>query len=71
VIETSQGDARRTYVGNAVYPSIQSVFGDNFAAKITGMIIDETAVDIKRLLLDQNYLNQQVNDAYNMLLSAS
>lgn len=57
MIETSQGDARRTYVGNAVYPSIQSVFGDNFAAKITGMIIDETAVDIKRLLLDQNYLN--------------
>ena len=47
------------------------MFGDNYAAKITGMIIDETAVDIKRLLQDQAYLNQQVNDAYNMLLSAS
>jgi len=39
-------------VGNAVYPVIQRVFGDQYAAKITGMVIDETAVDIKRLFHD-------------------
>lgn len=45
-------EERRNMVGNAVYPVIQRVFGDQYAAKITGMVIDETAVDIKRLFHD-------------------
>lgn len=55
VLETTQGDERRNLVGNAVYPVIQRVFGDQYAAKITGMVIDETAVDVKRLFHDQSY----------------
>jgi len=68
--QVTNQDDRRSFVGNAVYPQILSILGEAYAGKITGMIIDESAVDIKRLLLDQGYLNQQVNDAYYMLLNA-
>lgn len=62
-------DARRNYVGNAVYPCIMAVLGDQQkASKITGMIIDERVVKIGLLLTDFEYLNKQVNDA-NALLS--
>lgn len=67
VLESSQGDERRNAVGNAVYPVIQRVFGDQYAAKITGMVIDETAVDVKRLFHDQSYFQKHVNDAYALL----
>lgn len=63
-------EARRQYVGNAVYPVISAVLGDSLAGRVTGMIIDENVVDTKRLLTDVDYLNQQVNEAY-LLLSMS
>jgi hypothetical protein len=52
-------EARRTFVGNAVYPVILNVFGNDqtLAGKLTGMIIDENAVNIALLLQDQNYLS--------------
>lgn len=55
VLENSSADERRNLVGNAVYPVINSVFGEQYAAKITGMVIDETAVDVVRLFHDQDY----------------
>jgi hypothetical protein len=54
-------------VGNAVYPAINSVLGEQLAGKITGMIIDENAVNIQMLLSDQSYFNKNVNDAYVLL----
>jgi len=54
-------------VGNAVYPVISAAIGDALAGRVTGMIIDENVVDIKRLLGDVDYLNQQVNEAYHLL----
>jgi len=39
-------------IGNAVYPAIVAVLGDSFASKITGMIIDENAVDLPMLMTD-------------------
>jgi len=67
VLDTTGGDERRNLVGNSVYPVIQRVFGDQYAAKITGMVIDETAVDVKRLFHDQGYFQKHVNDAYALL----
>jgi len=60
VLKTVQNaDDRRTFVGNAVYPAILNVFGGDqtLAGKLTGMIIDENAVNIALLLQDQHYLN--------------
>jgi len=62
-------EARRSFVGNAVYPMIQEAIQDaNLVGRVTGMIIDETVVQINRLLSDQSYFNQQVNEAYKLLL---
>lgn len=62
-------EARRSFVGNAVYPMIQEAIQDaNLVGRVTGMIIDETVVQINRLLSDQQYFNQQVNEAYKLLL---
>jgi hypothetical protein len=60
-------EARRQFVGNAVYPVISAALGDSLAGRVTGMIIDENVVDTKRLLTDVDYLNQQVNEAYLLL----
>jgi len=54
-------------IGNAVYPAIMGVLGDSFASKITGMIIDENAVDLPMLMTDQTYFNKNINDAFVML----
>ena len=54
-------------MGNAVYPAINSVLGDQLAGKITGMIIDENAVNIPLLMSDQAYFNKNINDAYALL----
>jgi hypothetical protein len=42
-----------------VYPVILNAFGNDqtLAGKLTGMIIDENAVNIALLLQDQNYLS--------------
>lgn len=37
---------RRQMIGNSVYPAIVAVVGEQFASKITGMIIDENAVNL-------------------------
>jgi hypothetical protein len=36
---------RRNFVGNNVYQIIQNAFGQDHAGKITGMLIDENAVN--------------------------
>jgi len=59
--------SRRQVIGNAVYPAINSVLGESYASKITGMVIDENAVDLVRLMQDQAYFNKNVSDAYTLL----
>jgi len=58
---------RRMMIGNSVYPAIMAVVGEQFASKITGMIIDENAVDLQMLMTDQTYFNKNINDAFVML----
>jgi hypothetical protein len=41
--------------------------GEAFAGKITGMVIDETAVRQQMLLSDPQYFNKIVFDAYKLL----
>jgi hypothetical protein len=37
---------KRNYIGNSIYPVIEEKTGEVFAGKITGMLLDETVVDI-------------------------
>jgi Poly-adenylate binding protein, unique domain len=40
-------DDKKQFVGNAVYPEIEAAFGHDVAGKITGMLLDENAVNFK------------------------
>ena len=56
-------EARENFVGNSIYNAIYEAFGENEAPTITGMILDESAVDYKQLLTDPNYFVNKVNEA--------
>jgi len=58
---------RKQWVGSLIYPVILKHVGDSLAAKITGMVIDETAVNLPMMLNDQVYFNKNINDALNLL----
>lgn len=61
-------DDRRSFVGNAVFPLISSVCGQ-LSSKVTGMVIDESAVDVKKLLTDGVFFNTKVQEAVMLLQS--
>jgi hypothetical protein len=65
-----KGEERSNFVGNHIYSVIQQAYGDNYAPRITGMLIDEKAVIFKLLLTDNNYFRERVNEAYNLLMSS-
>ena len=59
---------KKNFIGNAIYPQIQTVLGEQHAGKITGMLLDESVVEVDRLLKDQRYLTEKVYEAYNLIL---
>jgi hypothetical protein len=50
-----------------IYQQIDAVLGNSYSGKITGMLLDEKVVDIANLLKDQQYLNQKVFEAYQLI----
>ena len=59
-------DARKNFVGNAIYPFIQQRFGD-LTGKITGMLIDEKLVNFTQLLTDPQYFTNKCYEAEQLL----
>ena len=51
-------------IGNAIYNAIVDTVGQNFAGKITGMVIEENAVNQQMMFTDNNYFNNNINNAY-------
>ena len=66
--QMQSADDRRSFVGNAVFPLINAVCGPA-SSKVTGMVIDESAVDVKKLLSDQSFFNTKVQEALQLLQS--
>ena len=46
-------EEKRQFIGNAIYPQIALSTNENIAGKITGMLLDESVVEIDKLLKDQ------------------
>jgi hypothetical protein len=69
-LETLQGQERNNFVGNSIYGVIQQVYGDQNAPRITGMLLDENAVNFKQLLSDNEYFRSKVNEAYTLLVNS-
>ena len=55
-------------MGNTIYPAIQAVYGDKIAGIITGMLLDESAVDQRELLSDNAFFVTKVNEAHNIYM---
>jgi len=65
-----QGPDRSNYVGNNIFGLIQQAYGEENAPRITGMLLDEQAVNFKQLLTDNSYFSGKVNEAYSLLVSS-
>jgi len=59
------------FVGNNIYGLIQSAYGEEFAPRITGMLLDENAVNFYQLLSDNSYFNNKVQEAHALLMSTA
>ncbi len=69
-LDALQGDDRNNFVGNHIYQTIHQTYGEEFAPTITGMLLDESAVDYKLLLTTNNYFRSKAQEAYDLLVQS-
>lgn len=69
-LDQLQGDERNNFVGNNIYMPIMQAFGEEFAPTITGMLLDESAVDFKLLLSQNQYFVSKAREAYDLLVQS-
>jgi hypothetical protein len=69
-LDALQGDDRNNFVGNHIYQTIHQTYGEEFAPTITGMLLDESAVDYKLLLTTNNYFQSKAREAYDLLVQS-
>lgn len=67
-LDNLRGDERNNFVGNNIYGPIMNTFGEENAPTITGMLLDESAVDFKNLLSDNAYFVGKAREAYALLM---
>lgn len=67
-LDSLQGDDRNNFVGNHIYQTIHAAYGEEYAPTITGMLLDETAVDYKLLLTQNQYFQGKAREAYELLI---
>lgn len=68
-LEKMSAEYRTNFVGNNIYGAIENVYGPELAPKITGMLLDESAVNFKSLLTNSEYLSTKVAEAHQLLMS--
>jgi hypothetical protein len=64
-----QDEEKKQFVGNSIYSVIQQAHGDEYAPKITGMLLDENVVNFSQLLSDSAYFSAKVEEALALLKS--
>lgn len=69
-LEQLSGDDRNNFVGNHIYQTIHAAYGEQFAPTITGMLLDESAVEFKALLTQSAYFQAKAHEAYELLLQS-
>jgi len=69
-LESLQGDERNNFVGNNIYGLISAVLGQEVAPRITGMLLDESAVNFSQLLTDSQYFSGKVFEAHSLWMNS-
>ena len=57
-------------MGNHIYQTIHQAYGEEFAPTITGMLLDESAVEFKLLLTQNQYFQAKAHEAYELLVQS-
>jgi len=66
-LDSGDQDTRNQFVGNSIYNLIMEAYGPEICPRITGMLLDENAVNYKQLLTDNVYFNNKVAEAHALL----
>lgn len=69
-LDALQGDDRNNFVGNNIYQTIHGAYGEEYAPTITGMLLDESAVDFKLLLTNNQYFQSKAREAFELLVQS-
>lgn len=64
---TTDSNARKNLVGNAIYQIIVEKVGPSLAGKVTGMMLDENIVNFTNLLTDRAYFDKLLYEAAQLL----
>merc|ERR1711893_61777 len=63
----STQEQRKHVIGNAIYSYIVALVGEEYAPKVTGMIIDLDPVDLNMSIRSMQGLREKVNYAMDLL----
>jgi hypothetical protein len=69
-LDTLVGNDKNNFVGNTIFGLITQAYGEENAPRITGMLLDENAVDFKQLLTDDQYFSNKVHEANSLLMNS-
>ena len=69
--QQANADARKNFVGNLIYPSIEQAFGAGLAGRITGMLLDESVIDFNKLIQDTTYFTNKAIEANTLLQNSA
>jgi len=67
--QMTDSNQKSQFVGNSIFGSIAQGYGNDLAPRLTGMLLDENAVNFKLLLSDNAYLDNKASEAYALLVS--
>lgn len=67
-LENYFGDEKRNYIGEKIYPYIETWYGEN-APRITGMIIDMEESDLMPALESEEALKKIASEGYELLIN--
>jgi hypothetical protein len=67
-LENYFGDDKKNYIGEKIYPYIESWYSEN-APRITGMIIDMDESDLLPALESEEALKKIASEGYELLIS--
>ena len=62
-------DARKEIIGTAIYKHISAMVGEEYAPKVTGMIIDLDPAELNMSIQQYGDLQQKVGSAMQLLVS--
>lgn len=69
MVEYTQAQDKKEYFGNVFYELIESKYGEQYAPKITGMLLDQPIEMLLHCANNTPVFSQKVDEAYALIES--